>query len=288
MERVKLTCNWCDDETLHKRFSSCYVSKYNYDPNVQFVNSNDFDWLVIINHPNYHINFPKEKTIGVIMEPSWSKHYELRYLLERYCQYILCHKKQESPQYIYYPGLLPYHFDYSEGHGLDFYLNNQYKKNKLCSFIVSYNESDPHPSCLYGKRVAFAKKILQSDLNVDIYGNGWENSGIVDSRIKGTLVNKKDGLIDYKFSIAIENCAEEGYFTEKLTDCILTDTTPIYYGCSNIQNYFSEQYVLTSISHIADLKNILKKSPLKQEKKILATKFNLYTAICKYIKQNEP
>ena len=41
--------------------------------------------------------------------------------------------------------------------------------------------------------------------------------------------------------IAIENCAAEDYWTEKLADPYLTQTFPIYHGCPNIADYFSEK-----------------------------------------------
>ena len=45
-------------------------------------------------------------------------------------------------------------------------------------------------------------------------------------------------FLDYQFSIAIENSRQKYYFTEKLLDCLVTKTIPIYYGCSNIADYF--------------------------------------------------
>lgn len=44
--------------------------------------------------------------------------------------------------------------------------------------------------------------------------------------------NKIDALRDYRYSIIVENCKEETYFTEKLIDCWATGTIPIYYGCN--------------------------------------------------------
>jgi hypothetical protein len=48
----------------------------------------------------------------------------------------------------------------------------------------------------------------------------------------------KNCLFESMFSLAIENNSEENYFTEKLIDCLATNTVPIYYGCSNIHEYF--------------------------------------------------
>lgn len=43
---------------------------------------------------------------------------------------------------------------------------------------------------------------------------------------------------DYQFSVAIENSRQTHYFSEKLIDCLVTKTIPIYYGCPNISEYF--------------------------------------------------
>ena len=43
----------------------------------------------------------------------------------------------------------------------------------------------------------------------------------------------------FQFHLAIENSRQENYFTEKLIDCLVTRTIPIYYGCPNIQEYFN-------------------------------------------------
>jgi hypothetical protein len=40
------------------------------------------------------------------------------------------------------------------------------------------------------------------------------------------------------FSVAIENARDINYFTEKLTDCLLTGTIPLYYGCPNVGDFF--------------------------------------------------
>jgi hypothetical protein len=42
----------------------------------------------------------------------------------------------------------------------------------------------------------------------------------------------------YQYSFIIENSSQTNYFTEKLIDCLITKTIPIYYGCPNISEYF--------------------------------------------------
>ena len=50
---------------------------------------------------------------------------------------------------------------------------------------------------------------------------------------------KQDGLLPYHYSVVIENVPEPDCFTEKLLDCMLCGTLPIYYGPKNIGNYFN-------------------------------------------------
>ena len=52
------------------------------------------------------------------------------------------------------------------------------------------------------------------------------------------LKDKIDLFTTYQFSIVIENSRQKDYYTEKLVDCLLTKTIPIYYGCPNIQDHF--------------------------------------------------
>jgi|688.fasta_scaffold72507_4 hypothetical protein len=57
----------------------------------------------------------------------------------------------------------------------------------------------------------------------------------------GPLPNDdKLNLFGAKYSIIIENSQEKNYFSEKLIDCLLTETIPIYWGCPNIDEYFDK------------------------------------------------
>lgn len=50
--------------------------------------------------------------------------------------------------------------------------------------------------------------------------------------------NKFHALQYAQFHFAIENSRQIDYFTEKLCDCLITKTIPIYYGCPNIGDFF--------------------------------------------------
>lgn len=67
------------------------------------------------------------------------------------------------------------------------------------------------------------------------------SKGAILPRIRGSPVlqgGKDELFLDYQFSLVIENSRQENYFTEKLIDCLVTKTIPIYYGCPNINTWF--------------------------------------------------
>jgi hypothetical protein len=56
--------------------------------------------------------------------------------------------------------------------------------------------------------------------------------------------NKIDCKRDYRFSIVIENQMIPGWHTEKILDCFMTGTIPVYYGDPNIGNYYDTNGIL--------------------------------------------
>lgn len=61
---------------------------------------------------------------------------------------------------------------------------------------------------------------------------------------------------DSMFHISIENSQFTNYFTEKIIDCFMTYTVPIYWGCPNIDKYFNMDGIIT-FQTIDELENIL-------------------------------
>jgi len=58
-------------------------------------------------------------------------------------------------------------------------------------------------------------------------------------------IESKEIIFDgFQYSVIIENTAMPNYFTEKLIDCLVTNTIPIYFGCTNINQFFDDSYFL--------------------------------------------
>ena len=53
-----------------------------------------------------------------------------------------------------------------------------------------------------------------------------------------SLESKVDLFETFQFALVIENMNTLNCFTEKIMDCLLTKTIPIYWGCPDIEKYF--------------------------------------------------
>lgn len=121
------------------------------------------------------------------------------------------------------------------------------KQNNLSAICSDETGIDGHK-----KRFAFINKMIGHFKDkIHVYGRGFNY-----------IEDKYQGLAPYKYSIAIEHSVFHDYWSEKITDCYLSLTMPIYYGCPNILDYFPAE------SMIAIDINDYKKSILSIEKAI--------------------
>jgi hypothetical protein len=124
---------------------------------------------------------------------------------------------------------------------------NVWSKNKLCSIVTS-NKS---LTSGHNFRNIITSYIDRNNINIDIYGGNYNNlpyittKGFTPEHSGRHITNGKiNALKDYMFSISIENTKKDLYFTEKLIDCFLTGTIPIYYGCPSIYKFFNSNGII--------------------------------------------
>ena len=78
----------------------------------------------------------------------------------------------------------------------------------------------------------------------------WETAGIRE--IEETCAIAKCELFgDAQYGVIIENTSHRGYFTEKIMEMFLLKTIPVYWGCSNIGDFFNIDGIIP-ISNIDD------------------------------------
>ena len=154
-------------------------------------------------------------------------------------------------------------FDYVLSHNMDFVteLNNSgkvqslwyafggcwiyeedrhiFKKSKNLSIISS------------GKKITHGHRLRHEIINMyrenftDILGGGYN-----------PINYKLSALKDYRFSVIIENDNSNDFFSEKLIDCLVTGTIPVYYGTKNIGKYFDLDGFIV-INDVDDFNRIL-------------------------------
>lgn len=100
------------------------------------------------------------------------------------------------------------------------------QKTRRLSAIASTKTDIPG----HRTRLAFIERVAQEFPEIDLFGHGR----------KKTLDDKWDGIASYQYSVAIENTSKDDYWTEKIADCFLSYTVPLYFGATNISDYFPE------------------------------------------------
>jgi glycosyltransferase involved in cell wall biosynthesis len=136
-----------------------------------------------------------------------------------------------------------------------------YPKSKKLSFITSNKTfTDGHRF-----RVSCVESLRTSGLPADVYGVGYN-----------PIPAKIDGLKDYRYSVAIENGVYQNYFTEKILDCFLTGTIPIYRGCPNLGEFFNLDGVIVfdTREELLDIVAYLQNNEYSIDSSIIQDNFN--------------
>ena len=118
-------------------------------------------------------------------------------------------------------------------------------KNKLISMVYSHKKQLPG----HKLRFLIAEKLIPRinfTEKIDLFGTG---TGVF-------LEDKGLACVDYMFQIAIENSKVKNYYCDKILDCFVTGTIPIYWGCPNIGDFFDERGIIT-FDTAAELRDIL-------------------------------
>lgn len=192
------------------------------------------DFLIVQNKwlkKNISCNVAPENTILLITEPrsvvNFPKKYRDQFGLVCSCQGGVRHKNV-----IHSFPILPWYIGGQQADGTylpsyDMLKNGPApQKTKLISVITSNKVFTKG----HQDRIRFVEKLkaYYGD-KLDVYGRGFND-----------FKDKWDVIVPYKYHIVIENSAADHYWTEKLSDCYLAGTFPIYYGCTNVHAYFPE------------------------------------------------
>lgn len=106
-------------------------------------------------------------------------------------------------------------------------------KTKLISIIAS------EKNFTEGHRLRH-QLIQQYGQQIDLFGRAYRY-----------VPYKLDALKDYRYTIVIENCQLDNYFSEKLIDPLVVGTVPLYWGAPNIHELFPDTTI--SINYLPEI-----------------------------------
>jgi hypothetical protein len=182
------------------------------------------DYLVVLNHPSetFKIRCPPKHVWAIMQEPAYEPFRLLHQGNSTYSRVYTPDTHLWGKRYIHSQPALPWHVnrDYDFLHHCDIP-----KKERDLSWITSNKDVFPG----HRSRLKFLEKI-QDNIEFELYGRGFRY-----------IEDKWDGLAPYRYSLAVENLSNSYYWSEKLADCFLAWTMPIYYGCTQISRYFPRE-----------------------------------------------
>lgn len=245
------------------RFSHCLFSN-NPLPPIQFSeeiewdrsnNFKDSDYIIFTDDEIYNTRNNNQKDIAWLVEPYELQPRNYLYLQNNYNNFfkILTHDSD----------LLKLPNSYKIPYGGCWIKKQDFKiydKSKNLSIVCS------NKTYLSGHKLRH--KVIKSIGNIiDVYGNGYNS-----------ISYKLESLQNYKYQIVIENVKKDFWFTEKLIDCFVTGTIPIYYGCPSIHNFFDINGIITfdTVEELIEKINDLK--PNHYESKIESIEINFKKA----------
>lgn len=276
MKKIFFINNWGEDNNvLLARYSKQTPNNNGvWEDLVGTTNINEADYFIALEVPR--TNTPPDKTIFIKREPDFIRPYNnLPY------KHIIDYKTTNT--------------------GVTYWLNKTY--DELLN--LEYPNKSKKISCVasskHNHRNDYIKRLYKTKPNIDLYGKGHDNKYYGDA-YKGMLNYdgncKFKGLIDYEFSIVMENSQQKNYWTEKLADAYLSWCIPIYWGCPNISDYFQENsYRLININSqnpIEDINKIINTPITEKEIKaiqearmLILNEYNIWEIINKKIKEIE-
>lgn len=238
-------------------FSHAYCSSWYNKPK-------EFSWVrdglensdsIIVTDVTTIDNFTNKKVYGWLIEPPELTPSYYQFVVENYDRFenIFTYDKrllEVSDKFVFLP---------IGGCWIDENDRKIYGKNKLICSITS------NKSMISGHR--FRLQLLNQVTGVDKFGF----SAI-------PINNKIDVLRDYMFSVVVENQELDFLFTEKIIDCFVTGTIPIYFGCPSIGKFFNMDGIIkfTSIEECQNIINNL--TPEFYHSKMSAIKENFELA----------
>lgn len=239
------------------------------------------DYLVILDYPkdDFSIKVNENNIIHLCLEPPNE--------VSKYRQYankkvsVIYNQLDIKKNNILSHGALPWHINKDYDFLNNLKVEHLIKENKIVWVTSNQRSSKGHTI-----RMDFLDQIKELSF-VDLYGRGIN-----------PINDKWDVLSTSKYAIAYENFQSDYYWTEKIADCFLSYTMPLYFGCNTIENYFPKDSFIQidpQDKHIdLFLKEIVNSNRWEQSleaiskaRDLVLNKYQLFPFLCNQINELE-
>jgi glycosyl transferase family 10 (putative fucosyltransferase) len=195
----------------------------------------EYDFLVVFDSvpENLDDRVGKSRAVFVAGEPTSVKRYDQRFLA-RFGTIVTTDRVTPHPNRIVSHGGIPWHIGIPMkgpgpiGQCLGYRDLEQLtgKKTKLLSVICSNKTITPAQRL----RIPFVEALkAHFGERLDVFGRGFHE-----------IDDKAEGLVHYRFHVALENSDDRDYWSEKIADPFIAGAFPFYWGCRNLEDYFPE------------------------------------------------
>jgi hypothetical protein len=240
MKKIKFFSSYCSEEQIYNNIISSWGMGSSTYKDLLITKDDDYEYAVLLNRGMCNKELPKENVIGFSHEP------RMTLGMNDFSQSYI--ENTVSEYYISNVSDLPLPFK----EGFPFVCPSEYGKKEWAeerssrmSMILSMSNFMPG----HNMRHLLLDKILDSDMDIHFYANGL-NRVYSDPRVK-----EFDWDIfyvpyeKYQYQIVIENIIDNYWSTEKLTNCVIKETIPIYYGSKQASLLF---YPENSINYLGE------------------------------------
>ena len=235
--RIKLIYAWSDSKKICEMFGKMSKGNYIWN-NIQITwEDTDIDFYVIINYPqNNREYYDPARTIVFQMEP-WNYNESNNWGVKTWGIWA----KPDENMFLQVRSHTKY-LNNVEWHLSDSYtelMNKAIIKDDSVSNIISSVCTSKYFDVGHIRRIDFMKYIeSKADPGVQLHIYGRDNNHRFNS-YRGTIKEKEDGMVQYRYYFMCENNCEHNYATEKLWDAILTESLIFYWGCPNLSDYIN-------------------------------------------------
>lgn len=288
------------DEGIWLRRFPGFIPKHG---NCEFIfdrNHREYDWLVVYDDlPSVHgeratlweevLACPREQTLLITTEPSTIKVYGTDFLQQ--FGHILT---SQEPKLIKHSnpifsqcGLIWFYGGETDKTSYDYIAGHCPTEKQANIATVCSSKQQTHT--LHRDRYLFTQQLKAKIPELEIFGHGVR-----------FIQDKAEALDPYRYHLSIENHICAHHWTEKLSDCFLGLTLPLYHGCPNIFDYFPEESIIPidinqfdesfeRIQKAIQDKEYERRLPaLKEARRLVLEKYSLFPLISGLVEERSP